>query len=79
LFSKVFDRFESQLSGRRRVYVNERARTELVWRPKYDVGSVVASLRANEDFTSLLTQAIGSKGYHAARCSEGPYPIEHGS
>jgi UDP-glucose 4-epimerase len=59
-----------------RVYVNERARAELGWRPKYDFARVVASLQANEDFTSPLAQAIGSKGYHAEVFSDGPYPVE---
>lgn len=60
-----------------RVYVNERTRTELGWWPKYDFAHVIASLRANEDFTSPLARAIGSKGYHAELFSDGPYPVEH--
>jgi UDP-glucose 4-epimerase len=60
-----------------RVYVNERARRELGWRPKYDFARALASLRADEDFTSPLAQAIGSKGYHAEVFSDGPYPVEH--
>jgi UDP-glucose 4-epimerase len=59
-----------------RVYVNERARTELGWKPKYDFARVVACLRANEEFTSPLAQAIGSKGYHAEVFSDGPFPLE---
>jgi UDP-glucose 4-epimerase len=59
-----------------RVYVNERARTELGWRPTYDFARVVASLRADEDFTSRLAQAVGSKGYHAEVFGDGPYPVE---
>jgi nucleoside-diphosphate-sugar epimerase len=59
-----------------RVYVNERARTELGWRPTYDFARVIASLHANEDFTSPLARAIGSKGYHAEVFGEGPYPVE---
>jgi UDP-glucose 4-epimerase len=58
-----------------RVYVNERARSELGWKPKYDFAHVVASLRANEAFTSPLAQAIGSKGYHSGVFDEGPYPV----
>jgi UDP-glucose 4-epimerase len=60
-----------------RVYVNERARTELGWQPKYDFTRVVSSLRAGEDFRSPLARAVGSKGYHAEVFSEGPYPVEH--
>jgi UDP-glucose 4-epimerase len=59
-----------------RVYVNDRARMELGWRPKYDFARIVAGLRADEDFTSPLAQAIGSKGYHAEVFSDGPYPVE---
>lgn len=58
-----------------RVYVNERAVTELSWRPTYDFAHVLASLRAGEDFRSPLARAIGSKGYHASLFAEGPYPV----
>jgi nucleoside-diphosphate-sugar epimerase len=47
-----------------RVYVNERARTDLGWSPKYDFRSVLDRLKAGEDPRSLLAQAVGSKGYH---------------
>lgn len=58
-----------------RVYVNERARRELGWRPRYDFGSVIASLRAGEDPRSPLARAIGSRGYHAEAFADGPYPV----
>lgn len=47
-----------------RVYVNERARRELGWRPRYDFGHVLDLLRAGEDPRSPLARAVGSKGYH---------------
>jgi len=47
-----------------RVYINERARTELGWRPRHDFASVVARLRAGADFRSPLAIAVGAKGYH---------------
>lgn len=59
-----------------RVYVNERARSELGWQPRYDFRSVINRLRAGEDLRSPLAQLIGSKGYHAEMFSEGPYPVE---
>jgi len=59
-----------------RVYVNERARTELGWRPRYDFRHIIHRLRAGEDFRSPLAQLVGSKGYHAEVFSEGPYPVE---
>ena len=48
-----------------RVYVNERARAELGWRPRYDFGQAVALLVAGEDWRSPLARAVGAKGYHA--------------
>jgi UDP-glucose 4-epimerase len=59
-----------------RVYVNERARNELGWRPRYDFSHVINRLRAGDDPRSPLAQLIGSKGYHAELFSDGPYPLE---
>lgn len=47
-----------------RVYVNERARTELGWQPKYDFAHVLDLLDAGQDFRSELARIVGSKGYH---------------
>jgi UDP-glucose 4-epimerase len=58
-----------------RVYVNERARRELGWRPRYDFAAAVARLAAGEDPRSPLARAVGAKGYHAERFSDGPYPV----
>ena len=62
--------------GIERVYVNERARTELGWRPKYDFAYVLDRLRSGRDLRSSLARDVGSKGYHAASFEEGPYPVE---
>ena len=59
-----------------RVYVNDLARCELGWRPRYDFGYVLDRLRANEDFRSPLALAIGSKGYHEEVFAEGPFPVD---
>jgi UDP-glucose 4-epimerase len=59
-----------------RVYVNERARNELGWRPKYDFGSILDRLRAGKDMRSPLARLVGSKGYHAQVFCDGPYPVE---
>lgn len=48
-----------------RVYVNDLARTELGWKPKYDFAHVLACLRAGKDFRSELAREVGYKGYHA--------------
>jgi UDP-glucose 4-epimerase len=62
-----------------RVYVNERARVELGWRPRYDFRYVVDRLRTGDDPRSPLARAVGSKGYHARKFAEGPYPVESAS
>jgi UDP-glucose 4-epimerase len=59
-----------------RVYVNNRARKELGWQPRYDFKSVVGRLRAGDDPSSPLARIIGSKGYHSNDFGEGPYPVE---
>jgi UDP-glucose 4-epimerase len=58
-----------------RVYVNDRARTELGWQPRYDFVAMIASLHAGEDPRSRLAREIGPKGYHAEMFADGPYPI----
>jgi UDP-glucose 4-epimerase len=58
-----------------RVYVNERARRELGWRPRYDFGAALARMRAGEPHSSELAAAIGAKGYghpYPARGSSAP-------
>jgi len=59
-----------------RVYVNERARKELGWQPRYDFAFLINRLREGDDIRSPLARAVGSKGYHAAMFAEGPYPVE---
>jgi UDP-glucose 4-epimerase len=59
-----------------RVYVNERARLDLGWRPLHDFRSIIDRLRFGDDLMSPLAGAIGSKGYHAQNFAEGPYPVE---
>jgi UDP-glucose 4-epimerase len=59
-----------------RVYVNEHARTQLGWTPKYDFAHVIDLLRAGRDPRSSLASTVGSKGYHAEKFAEGPYPVE---
>jgi nucleoside-diphosphate-sugar epimerase len=59
-----------------RVYVNERARVELGWRPRHDFGSLVERLSKGGGVASHLARTIGSKSYHAEAFAEGPYPVE---
>ena len=50
--------------GIERVYVNERARADLGWSPRYDFRRVLDSLKVGSDPRSPLSRAVGSKGYH---------------
>ena len=59
-----------------RVYVNDLARTELGWRPKYDFQTILALLKADKDPRSPMAAEMGSKGYHARAFADGPYPVE---
>jgi UDP-glucose 4-epimerase len=62
--------------GIERVYVNDRARKDLGWRPRYDFSYVLDRLSAGEDPRSPLSRAVGAKGYHARKFADGPYPVE---
>jgi UDP-glucose 4-epimerase len=59
-----------------RVYVNERARNELGWLPRYDFSYVIRCLKAGVDFRSPIARAVGSKGYHDEVFPHGPYPVQ---
>lgn len=59
-----------------RVYVNEKARLELGWQPKYDFRHIIDRLKAGDHLRSPLTQQVGSKGYHTETFTEGPYPVQ---
>lgn len=59
-----------------RVYVNERARSILGWRPKYSFETVLKALADGRDPRSELARTVGSKGYHDQSFDEGPYPVE---
>ena len=56
-----------------RVYVNERARSELGWTPRFDFRHILDRLKAGEDPRSELARAVGAKGYHPV--STGPYTV----
>ncbi len=58
-----------------RVYVNERAREDLGWCPRFDFRHVLDRLKAGEDPRSDLARAIGAKGYHDRTFEDGPYPV----
>jgi len=56
-----------------RVYVNERARTELGWEPRYDFAHALERLANGRDVRSELAKEVGAKGYHAE--STGIYTV----
>jgi nucleoside-diphosphate-sugar epimerase len=58
-----------------RVYVNDKARKELNWKPKYDFHYILDCLQEGKDFQSELSIAVGKKGYHNETFEEGPYPV----
>ena len=66
----------SMFPGIDRVYVNERARNELGWKPRYDFARIIDLVHAGEDPRSPLARTVGSKGYHADAFVGGPYPVE---
>lgn len=56
-----------------RVYVNERARRELGWSPRYDFRHALDRLAEGADPRSPLALSVGAKGYHAV--STGIYTV----
>jgi UDP-glucose 4-epimerase len=75
-FKKLFERKGWKMLRKiDRVYVNEKARNELGWTPKYDFGYILNCLRLDKDFRSNLTLKVGVKGYHSETFDEGPYPV----
>lgn len=63
---RMFDSIE-------RVYVNERARRDLGWRPRYGFEQAIDAIAAGQDPRSELARSIGAKGYHAV--STGVYTV----
>lgn len=54
-----------------RVYVNDRARADLGWTPRYDFRHALELLAAGREPRSALAISIGAKGYHSE--TTGPY------
>ncbi len=79
---RLFPSYEAAYSSRRwrmfptidRVYVNDRAVSELHWLPRYDFQYVLECIARNNDFRSDLARQVGSKGYHSRVFERGPYP-----
>lgn len=58
-----------------RVYVNEAARNDLGWCPKYDFDYVLQCLKEGYSPRSRLAEEVGSKGYHDRVFKDEPYPV----
>jgi nucleoside-diphosphate-sugar epimerase len=61
-----------------RVYVNDQARNDLGWRPRYNFAAIIDRLIAGQDARSRLARLVGTKGYHAESFATGPYPVARG-
>ena len=72
---KYYPNFEAQFSELgwnmlediERVYVNQKAISELGWQPKHDFGSILDKITNGQDPRSPISQQIGSKGYHSSQ------------
>jgi UDP-glucose 4-epimerase len=53
------------LEGLDRVYVNDAARRDLSWQPRFSFDSALERMAAGRDPRSQLARAVGAKGYHA--------------
>lgn len=58
-----------------RVYVNDRARRELGWQPRYDFKQIIDCLKEGDAPWSSLARSVGTKGYHDREFADGPYPV----
>jgi UDP-glucose 4-epimerase len=47
-----------------RVYINERARTDLGWQPEYDFQRILDRLGSGDHLRGPLARQVGAKGYH---------------
>ncbi len=76
-FSGVYQRLGWRMFDQiDRVYVNDRARAELGWHPKYSFRHILEQLDRGEAAGSQLAQVVGTKGYHERVFADGPYPVE---
>ncbi|NOR21054.1 MAG: NAD-dependent epimerase/dehydratase family protein [Xanthomonadales bacterium] len=58
-----------------RVYVNDAARADLGWKPKYDFTYMLECLKEGSYPLSPISKTVGSKGYHKQVFKDGPFPV----
>jgi UDP-glucose 4-epimerase len=64
-YERVFaDRGWSMLRDIERVYVNDRARSDLGWEPRHTFGAAICALADGQDPFSQIARTVGAKGYH---------------
>lgn len=66
---RMFDKID-------RVYVNDAARVDLDWHPKYDFAYILVCLGNGSFPKSPISKVVGSKGYHEQTFKDGPYPVQ---
>lgn len=59
-----------------RVYVNDAARRDLGWQPRFNFADLLAQVADGALPQSQLARDVGSKGYHDQSFSSGPYPVD---
>lgn len=75
-WDQVYERVGWKMAeGIDRVYVNDRARRELGWQPRYDFAHLLEQLARGEPAGSPMARLIGAKGYHDRSFDDGPYPV----
>ncbi|MEL6254309.1 MAG: NAD(P)-dependent oxidoreductase [Bacteroidota bacterium] len=75
-FQKIYDSLGWKMfSQMGRVYVNEKARRELGWKPKRDFGYILDCLQEGKEYRSELALKVGIKKYHDQVFEDGPYPV----
>lgn len=77
-FAKIYDKADFKMFSKiDRVYVNDLARKELHWKPKYDFEYILTQIQSGSDIGSDLSRSIGKKSYHVKTFSnDEPYPVE---
>ncbi|MCI5045036.1 MAG: NAD(P)-dependent oxidoreductase [Aquisalinus sp.] len=76
-YEAVYDKLNWQMFPEMgRVYVNEKARMELGWEPRYDFAHVIKRLSEGMGLLSPLALMLGRKGYHEEKFKDGPYPVD---
>ena len=63
-----------------RVYVNDRARRELGWRPRFDLNAIAARVANGEPVRTPLSQLVGAKEYPGSQYHLGVFqPADTGA